>query len=160
MKKYLVILFIAVLGLSSCLKDNNPVETVDPYVQLGKDTVIIKKFLADNNIQALKHSSGVYYQILSPGSGNVVYSANTNIEAIYTGRLLNGTVFDTSVGKANYKTLLGNVIAGWQIGVQLIQEGGKIRLFIPSGYAYGSRGQGSIPPNSVLDFDIELIDVQ
>ncbi|MFC5285358.1 FKBP-type peptidyl-prolyl cis-trans isomerase [Pedobacter alpinus] len=159
MKNYLIILFVAVLGLSSCIKDDNA-EFVDPNVQFGKDTTIIKEFIAANNIPAIKHSSGLYYQILDPGVGNVTYAANTQVEAIYTGRLLNGTVFDTSVGKPNFKTALGGVITGWQIGIQLIQKGGKIRLLIPSGYAYGSRPQGPIPANSVLDFDIELIDVQ
>ena len=90
------------------MKDNT--DFVDPNVQFGKDTTIIKQFLATNNIPAIKHSSGLYYQILEPGTGDVTYSTSTNIEAIYTGRLLNGTVFDTSVGKANFKTSLGNVI--------------------------------------------------
>jgi FKBP-type peptidyl-prolyl cis-trans isomerase FkpA len=72
--------------------------------------------------------------------------------------LLNGTVFDgTTTQPISFK--LGQVISGWQIGIPLIQKGGKIRLLIPSGLAYGPDGQGPIPGNAVLDFDIELLDV-
>jgi FKBP-type peptidyl-prolyl cis-trans isomerase FkpA len=72
---------------------------------------------------------------------------------------LDGTVFDqTTTQPLNFP--LGNVIVGWQIGVPLIKKGGKIRLLIPSGYGYGQGGSGKIPSNAVLDFDIELVDVQ
>jgi FKBP-type peptidyl-prolyl cis-trans isomerase FkpA len=158
MKLYLSILFlISVVSLSSCLKQG-----VDPYAQaqeqLVKDEVVIKKFIADNNIPALRHQTGVYYQILEPGTGNHVYTANSKATTNYKGRLLNGSIFDQSTAPISFP--LGNVIAGWQIGVPLIQKGGKIRLLIPSGYGYGASGSGSIPSNAVLDFDIELVDVQ
>jgi len=158
MKIYLSILFlISAISLSSCIK-----EGVDPYVQvqeqLAKDEVVIKKFIADNNIPALRHETGVYYQILEPGSGNYVYTVNSKVSTNYKGRLLDGSVFDQSTSAISFP--LGNVIAGWQIGVPLIQKGGKIRLFIPSGYGYGARGSGSIPSNAVLDFDIELVNAQ
>ncbi|MBK0383733.1 FKBP-type peptidyl-prolyl cis-trans isomerase [Pedobacter sp. SD-b] len=160
MKNYVLVLFIAVFGLSSCLKKDNTDPYADAKVQLAKDTTIIRKFITDNNIPAIKDASGIFYQIIEPGSGNVTYSTNTQIEAIYTGKLLNGTIFDTSVGKANLKIALGKVITGWQIGIPLIQKGGKIRLIIPSGYAYGNQIVGGIPANSILDFDIELVNVQ
>ena len=146
---------IMLLAMSSCLKD----EYVDPAVQAGKDDATIVKFIADNKISAVKHSSGLYYQIIQSGSGNITYATNTTVTAHYTGRLTSGQIFDkSSTQPLSFK--LGQVIVGWQIGVPLIQKGGKIRLFIPSGYAYGSQGSGAIPPNSVLDFDIELVDVQ
>ncbi len=160
MKKYFLIFFIAVLGLSSCLKQDNTDPFADAKAQLAKDTVIIRKFITDNKIPAIKDASGLFYQIIQPGSGNITYTTNTQIETIYTGRLLNGTTFDSSVGKPNFKTSLGSVITGWQIGIQLIQKGGKIRLIIPSGYAYGTTPTGTIGANSILDFDIELINVQ
>lgn len=154
--RYLLLLsFIAIFSLSSCLKGDN----FDPEVQAKADDALIVKFLADKNITATKHSSGLYYQIIAPGSGNITYSGNTEVSAKYVGRLLNGNIFDQRVTEpVSFK--LGGVIVGWQIGVPLIQKGGKIRLFIPSGYAYGNQGAGTIPPNSVLDFDIELVDVQ
>ncbi|MEO5912162.1 MAG: FKBP-type peptidyl-prolyl cis-trans isomerase [Pelobium sp.] len=161
MKKYLLLFLLAgVLGLSSCIKD-----PVDPYKQaeeqLAKDEVIIKKFIADNNIPALRDASGVYYQIIEPGSGSVNYTANTKITVQYKGKLLNGTVFDFSKDNQPFVFNLGDrIINGWKIGVPLIQKGGKIRLIIPSGYAYGSQAPGSIPGNSILDFDIEIVDIQ
>ena len=154
--RYLILLsFIAMFSLSSCLKGDN----FDPEIQAQTDDALITKFLADKNITAIKHSSGLYYQIIQSGSGNITYSANTQVTARYVGRLLSGTVFDqTTTQPATFR--LGNVITGWQIGVPLIQKGGKIRLFIPSGYAYGQQGAGAIPANSVLDFEVELVDVQ
>ncbi|OAQ40243.1 hypothetical protein A5893_04620 [Pedobacter psychrophilus] len=160
MKNYIIILFIAVLGLGSCIKGDNTDPFAEAKAQLAKDTVIIRKFITDNKIPAIKDASGLFYQIIQPGSGNTTYTINTQIETIYTGRLLNGATFDSSVGKPNFKTALGGVITGWQIGVPLIQKGGKIRLIIPSGYAYGPSANGSIGANSILDFDIELINVQ
>jgi len=156
MKVHLLLFsFVMVLGLSSCLKD----DYVDPTVQSQKDDATIVKFLTDNKISAIKHSSGLYYQIIQSGAGNIAYTANTTVLSNYTGRLLSGQVFDKSTTQPiSFK--LGQVIVGWQIGVPLIQKGGKIRLFIPSGYGYGPQGSGQIPPNSVLDFDIELVDVQ
>jgi len=156
MKTHLLLFtMILMLGFSSCLKD----DYVDPAIQSQKDDATIVKFLSDNKISAIKHTSGLYYQIIQSGSGNITYSPNTTVTANYTGRLLTGQVFD----KSNAQPLsfkLGQVIVGWQIGVPIIQKGGKIRLFIPSGYGYGPQGSGPIPPNSVLDFDIELVDVQ
>jgi FKBP-type peptidyl-prolyl cis-trans isomerase FkpA len=158
MKKYLLLLLlISSISLSSCLKQGN-----DPYLsakeQLAKEEVVIKKFIADNNIPAVRHESGVYYQIIEPGTGSYVYTASSKVTVNYKGRLLSGSIFDQSTSAITFP--LGNVIVGWQIGVPLIQKGGKIRLLIPSGYAYGANGAGSIPANAVLDFDIELVDVQ
>jgi len=146
---------LILFGLGSCMKEDN----FDPEKQAVLDDAAIAKYLQDNNIAAEKHSSGIYYQILEPGTGNVTYAATTSISARYKGRLLDGTVFDPS-GTNPISFQLGGVIAGWQIGIQFIQKGGKIRLFIPSAYAYGPSGYGSIPGNAVLDFDIELVDAQ
>jgi len=154
--KYLILILTSLTFAFSACKKNT---SVDPEKQLIADENLIKEFIAKNNITAVRHPSGVYYQIIAPGSGSVTYSANTSVSSNYTGRLLNGSVFDKTTGQPiSFK--LGGVIVGWQIGVPLIQKGGKIRLFIPSGYGYGSQAAGSIPPNSVLDFDIELVDVQ
>lgn len=152
-KVVLLVACTAVL-LVGCMK-NDEVD-FDPYEQLGKDTVLIKSYLADS-IPAVMHKSGLYYQIRTPGAGNITYSASTMVNVKYAGRLLGSKdTFDS--GTREFP--LGNLIAGWQIGIPLIQKGGKIRLIVPSGYAYGPRGSGSIPPNSVLDFEIELIDVK
>ncbi len=157
MKKHLLlVLWISVLGFSSCIK-NNPDPYQEAQEQLDKDEVIIKKFIADHDIPAIRHESGLYYQIIEPGTGSVNYTASTAVTAKYTGRLLNGNVFDTSTFTS--PNPLGKLIVGWQIGIPLIQQGGKIRLIIPSGYAYGKPGSGAVPSNAVLDFDIELLKV-
>ncbi len=150
------LLFMALtFGLNACKKNNS----LSPEEQLTKDESLIKEFITKNNIPAIRHQTGVYYQIIEPGAGSAVFSANTSVSAKYTGRLLNGNIFDqTSNNAISFK--LGGVIPGWQIGVPLIQKGGKIRLLIPSGYGYGDQKVSSIPANSVLDFEIELVDVQ
>lgn len=153
-KSLILVAFIFVFTICSCSKDNFSSEE-----QAKQDEATISKFIKDNNITANRHASGVYYQITAPGAGNISYTANTTVTAKYTGRLLNGNVFDkTTTQPIAFK--LGGVIAGWQVGVPLIQKGGKIRLLIPSGLAYGRDGSGAIPANTVLDFDIELVEVQ
>lgn len=153
LRNLILLILPILLVLSSCRKDE-----FNPEKQAQQDEAIIVKFLADNNISAQKHVSGVYYQIIAAGSGNITYTGNTTVSAKYAGRLLNGSIFDrTTTQPIGFK--LGGVIAGWQIGVPLIQKGGKIRLFIPSAFGYGRDGSGAIPSNAVLDFDIELVDV-
>ncbi|HEX8377022.1 MAG TPA: FKBP-type peptidyl-prolyl cis-trans isomerase [Pedobacter sp.] len=146
----LIVLFVLAI-VSSCKKDDQPIAET----QFEMDEQLIKDFIAANNItNAVRDQSGVYYVISAPGTGNVVYQANTVINVKYTGRLLNRQVFDSSSG---VEFPLGQLIVGWQIGIPKIQKGGKIRLLIPSGYGYGARAQSRIPANSVLDFDIELL---
>ena len=154
--RYLFLFFVALaIGVSSCKKNSS----VDPQKQLGIDTNLIKEYLGKNNITAMRHSSGVYYKIINPGTGTTVYNSSTSISVLYTGRTLNGSVFDAS-STSPRPFILGDMIQGWKIGIPLIQKGGKIRLFIPSGYGYGDMDAGKIPANSVLDFEVELVDVQ
>ena len=78
----------------------------------------------------------------------------------YTGKLLNGTVFDSSVERKEPVDIeLDKVIPGWTEGLQKINQGGKIRLYIPPDLAYGDNAQGSIPPGATLIFDVELLEV-
>ena len=160
MKKMLRTLAIAMLALvafSACQKE----KTVDVNAQLGVDTLLIKDFIAKNSITGVRQvgKTGLYYKIIEPGSAIGAYKQSSVIKANYTGRLLSGTIFDKTTGDP-ISFQLGGVIVGWQVGIQQIGKGGIIRLLIPSGYAYGAGGQSSIPPNAVLDFDIELVDVQ
>jgi len=155
-----IILLVCMAGCFAACQKNTPVDSYDPLPQFKADTTAIRTFVTANNIPALKDSYGIFYQILEPGSGTVSYVNSTKITADYEGKLLNGTVFDSTKGTpASF--LLGNVIAGWQIGIQKIQKGGKIRLIIPSYYAYGTQSPSTlVPANSVLDFTITLTDVQ
>lgn len=148
-------LLLVVGAFSSCKKDD-----YDAEEQLKRDDAIIVDFIAKNSIPAVKHSSGIYYQIISPGTGNVNFSLSTSVSVNYEGRLLNGTLFDKSTSVATFK--LSGLIQGWQFGIPLIQKGGRIRLLIPSPLAYGNKPpQGSpIPENAVLDFTIDLINAQ
>lgn len=144
--KAILVLFLASISLFSCKKEE------DPETQ-------ITKFIQENNISAVKDNSGLYYQIIKPGSGSANITVNSNITIKYEGRLLDGSVFDNGGGKEQtFK--LGNLIQGWVIGIPKIQKGGQIRLIIPPSLGYGSQAVGSIPGNSVLDFTIDLINVQ
>lgn len=151
--KILVVLFLVVGAFSSCKKEN-----YDPEKQLAVDEALIKDFITKNSIVAIKHSSGIYYQVIAPGTGNFNYTGSTQVTVNYEGRLLNGSIFDKSTSSSTFT--LGGLIPGWQVGIPLIQKGGKIRLLIPSTLAYMNEPRVGIPANSVLDFTVELINAQ
>ncbi len=153
MRNLLLFFCLALVTVSSCKKSDG----YNSEKQMQKDEELIKEFLTKNNLNAERHDYGVYYIKSNPGTGNVVYTTKTNVTANYTLRLLNGTVVQKTTEPVTFS--LSNVIPGWQIGIQLIQRGGMIRLLIPSVLAYGSDDKPGIPANSVLDFDIELVDV-
>jgi FKBP-type peptidyl-prolyl cis-trans isomerase FkpA len=156
--KYALLICLAGF-LAACGKDNKG--TFDAEAQFKADTTAIRAFVIKNNIPVLKTSNGVFYQIIAPGTGSTTYTASTKVTADYTGKLLNGTIFDTTAGKSPIQFSLGGVIAGWQIGIPLIQNGGTIRLLIPSYFAYGNSSPNSlIPANSILDFTVTLTNVQ
>lgn len=148
-------MLLLVVGVcASCKKDE-----YDADQQLKIDDAQIVDFIAKNSIVAVKHESGIYYQIITPGTGNFTFTGSSNVTVKYEGRLLNGSVFDKSTTGATF--VLNKLITGWQIGIPLIQKGGKIRLIIPSTLAYRDQSpSASIPANSVLDFTIDLINVQ
>ncbi len=121
-----------------------------------------KKFLAENAKKegVITTESGLQYKIIKEGTGEKPGKDDT-VEVHYTGKLLDGTVFDSSVERGQPATFpVKGVIQGWIEGLQLMKEGAKFRFFIPSNLAYGARGSGAIPPNSTLIFDVELIDVK
>lgn len=121
-----------------------------------------KTFLEGNGKRegVVTTKSGLQYEILTEGSGKSP-KATDQVKCHYEGRLLDGTVFDSSYKRGEPAVFgLNQVIPGWTEGVQLMKEGGKHRLYIPYLLAYGERGAGSsIPPYSTLVFDIELINV-
>ena len=126
-------------------------------IQAGKD------FLAKNKEQegVVELASGLQYQILTSGAGKSP-SITNRVKCHYTGMLLDGTVFDSSVQRGEPAEFgVNQVIAGWTEALQLMKEGDKWRLFIPSDMAYGARGAGnSLPPHATLIFDVELIEVK
>lgn len=121
-----------------------------------------EKFLAENkkNEQVKETASGLQYVVEKEGTGEQP-KATDEVTVHYTGRLLDGTVFDSSVNRGEPATFpLNRVIPGWTEGVQLMREGAKYTFFIPSDLAYGAQGvPNAIPPHSTLIFDVELIKV-
>ena len=105
--------------------------------------------------------SGLQYKILKEGDGKKPAATDT-VQVNYRGTLIDGTEFDSSYKRNEPISFpLNGVIPGWTEGVQLIKEGGKIELYIPSNLAYGPRGAGGvIPPDATLVFEIELLKVQ
>ncbi len=121
------------------------------------DNDIIQQYIIDNNLSAQSTGSGLYYVIDVPGTGENP-TVSSNVTVAYTGSLTDGSIFDQS--NSNGITFpLSGVIQGWQEGIPLFKEGGSGILLIPSALGYGSQSVGSIPANSVLIFDVNLIDV-
>ena len=105
-------------------------------------------------------ASGLQYQVISTGSG-VKPGPEDVVRVHYTGRLLDGTTFDSSVERGEPAEFpVNGVIAGWTEALQLMQVGSKYQLFIPANLAYGSRGAGqAIGPDQMLIFEVELLDI-
>lgn len=126
------------------------------------DAKVIEEYLAKNNLKgkAQKTVSGLYYIPQVEGTGPNP-APGDNIKAHYTGKLLDEKEFDSSKGKDPLQLTIGAgmVIPGWEEGLTMMKKGSKGILLIPSGLAYGPETNGPIPGNSVLKFDMELVDV-
>lgn len=132
--------------------------------QIGIDDQIIQQYIKDKGLTAQKTASGLYYVTEKQGDGAKVESGK-KVTVNYTGKLTNGTMFDSSLnpGRTPFEFTIGQhqVIAGWDEGIALFNVGGKGTLLIPSALGYGARGAGgTIGPNAVLIFDIEVLGVQ
>ncbi len=169
MKKVLVMAMSALLiaGIASCSgntssSESNEETTPDYGQQIKDNKTLGREFMEQNakNDSVVQTKSGLQYMVLTEGTG-VKPGAEDTVTVHYTGKLLDGTVFDSSVERGEPTTFpLNGVIPGWTEGLQLMSEGSKYRLFIPSELAYGSKGAGDqILPNSTLIFDVELIKV-
>lgn len=142
---------------------------VQPYMEKAQERKnnLLKAegqmFLEKNKTQegVIVTASGLQYKILNEGAGKKA-SAESNVTVHYTGKLIDGTVFDSSVERGEPATFgVGQVIEGWTESLQLMREGDKWMLFVPSDLAYGERGAGNvIPPHAVLIFEVELIKVE
>jgi FKBP-type peptidyl-prolyl cis-trans isomerase FkpA len=129
----------------------------DQQSQTEIDKEIILKYIADNDLDAMSLGGGLYYVNEETGTGKNPNPSST-VNVAYRGYFTDGKVFDQS--NADGITFgLNQVIQGWTMGIPFFKEGGRGKLIIPSELAYGSRPRSGIPANSVLIFDIHLIDV-
>ena len=147
-KSFLVIFSIVLLStlIGSCKKED----------QGELDREIIEAYVLEHELDGQFNESGLYYVIEEPG-GETHPTVYSEVTVYYKGYFLDGTVFDSNIGGDKLTTPLYNLIRGWQQGLQLIGKEGKITMVIPSGLAYGYNGSGSIAPNTVIAFDVELV---
>tara|TARA_B110000285_G_scaffold232237_1_gene302833 strand:- start:3707 stop:4159 length:453 start_codon:yes stop_codon:yes gene_type:complete len=147
-------LSIALLSLcvvfTSCKK-------VDPDEQAASDEAIIQQYLTDNSLTANATGTGLHYIIEDLGTG-ASCSSSSSVRVSYRGYYTDGTVFDES-SLLGIEFGLHQVIKGWTEGIPYFREGGNGILLIPSALAYGTNGSGSVPANTVLIFDVALIQV-
>lgn len=148
------------------------ITTLNYKTQTAIDEDRIKTFLAAKGLTASAirdPSTGIYYIVTQLGTGASIIDKETGTAVVnYTGRNLNGTVFD-SLSDGSFSTSFGvgaGIIEGWKAIIPKFPAGSKIRFFLPSAYAYGIQGRtdqttgiATIPPNSVLDFDVEIVSV-
>jgi FKBP-type peptidyl-prolyl cis-trans isomerase FkpA len=151
MNKYFLLLLPLIIALSSCTKKDPTAVTAAQ--QAATDNSLIQAYIKANNITATEDPSGLYYSVITPGTG-AYPTASSTVTVNYTGKLLNGSVFaPTSALTAS----LSGLILGWQIGIPHINDGGTILLLIPSALGYGTSSPGAgVPANSVLVFTISL----
>ncbi|MCJ8290242.1 MAG: FKBP-type peptidyl-prolyl cis-trans isomerase [Crocinitomicaceae bacterium] len=148
--KYFLPVLLVVFALTSCAKKNAEEQAI-------LDEEIIQQYITDNNLNAVPTGSGLYYVIDSQGTGDACTSAST-VTVAYTGSFIDGVEFEQSPAQG-VEFSLQQVIKGWTEGIPYFKEGGVGKLILPSALAYGTSGSASIAPNTVLIFDIELIDV-
>jgi FKBP-type peptidyl-prolyl cis-trans isomerase FkpA len=160
MKKYLLLLLVAVVGISSCKKSSDDATAAataaTAAAQAKTDDATIQAYLTANNITATKLSTGLYYTVVTAGTGAYPTAAST-VTVNYTGYLMDGTVFDSGKSFQTGISSAASIIEGWKEGIPHINLGGRIQLFIPSALAYGTTAQTKIPANSCLIFTIDLI---
>lgn len=164
---------IVVLALFFCFtacKKTDLGSTAEKAQALIDDKIIADYLAANPGLNAKRaDTTGVYYIVIDTGTENTVYTTSTRVTLGYTCKLLTtGEVFAES-GDFNPTFNLGEVIRGWKVGIPRIKKGGRVRLLLPSRYAYGPYPQpqlgaayglkDGLPGNAVLDFDIRLYDV-
>jgi FKBP-type peptidyl-prolyl cis-trans isomerase len=126
--------------------------------QLAIDNAIIDDYISANNLGPAQEKNGIKYILKKEGSGVVPCLENT-ITVGYKGTLLkDGTVFDNRPSGISFP--LSRVIVGWQLAFPLFTKGTEAIIFIPSGYGYGTAGNGPVPPNANLIFEISLVNVR
>ena len=150
-------------GKKAQLSEAQANEAVMHYLNPGLSKNVEKgeKFLEENKKKpgVTETPSGLQYMVIKEGAGKKPAASDT-VTVHYEGTLLDGTVFDSSVKRGQPATFtLNQVIKGWTEGVQMMKVGSKYKFFIPADLAYGENSPPSIPPNSVLIFEVELLSI-
>lgn len=166
MNRLLLILLLFAAVFAGCKKGYDAVAL--QRQQAVVDDGIIQKYINDNNLRgsvkqvdSANVATGIYYIVLQPGSGDDLFTNSTRITVDYTAKILTtGKLFAQS-NDFHPSFTLGEVMPAWRLAIPEIKKGGKIRILSPSRYAYGPYDQPGIglPKNSVVDFEIELLDI-
>ncbi|MCP2042577.1 FKBP-type peptidyl-prolyl cis-trans isomerase [Pontibacter sp. HSC-36F09] len=161
-------LFVVVVSFSSCKEENeNPYYITPEQIEAQKkvDEETIRKYFRANNVDTTKVvrlNSGIYILTKKEGEGDLI-KPGKYAEVHYIGRHINNVAFDNSYTRGNSLSVLvgaGQVIKGWDEGLQHMRKGEQANLYIPSYMGYGMYGSNSIPPNSVLIFEIDVLNVR
>ncbi|MFN8116368.1 MAG: FKBP-type peptidyl-prolyl cis-trans isomerase [Bacteroidia bacterium] len=141
------------------LEDNQKKQEAEMAAMQDAEKPKLDAYLAENKITTAPTASGLIFIETQKGKGKDHPKASDVVTVHYTGTLLDGTKFDSSLDRGEPTTFpLNQVIPGWTEAIQLMTKGSKAKLIIPSALGYGPRGGGPIPPFSTLVFDVELID--
>ena len=146
-------------------------DSINNIAIMAKDDKTLTEYFAKNNIKTVKGALGTYVEIIQPGTGPNI-DTSVVVKTNYTGKTMDGKMFDSntdpskghvepfSVNMTNDMSLGQGVIRGWTDGMKLLNKGAKAKFYIPSPLAYGKQQMGEdIKPNSILVFDIEILDV-
>lgn len=147
--KTLTVFILIGIGFFSCkINDEN---------SFKKEMEILADYIKTNNITVLPSASGLYYIEIKEGTGEKARTGDS-VTVKYTGKLLDGTVFDSGT----FTFVLGKrtVIKGWDEGIAMMKKGGLAQLIIPSNLAYGANGSGPIQPYTTLLFSVELLEIK
>ena len=146
--KSVSLLISAIVLLSTCKKES----------QSDVDEELIKQYITEQGLDATRHNSGLYYVITKSGNGSTFPGIYSNVEVRYKGYLTDGSVFDQTSGDETRTFNLSGLISGWQYGIPLLRKDGEGIFIVPSQLGYGGNARTGIPANSVLVFEIELVD--
>jgi FKBP-type peptidyl-prolyl cis-trans isomerase FkpA len=166
MNRLLLILLVCIAGFASCKKTESELDKINARAVV--DDKIITDYISANGLNATAKqvdsagvATGIYYIIIAPGTGNALFTNSTNITVDFKGKILTSGQIFTNSNNFHPSFALSSVIRAWKLAIPLIKKGGQIRILSPSRYAYGQFDQPDIglPANSVVDFDIKLLDV-
>lgn len=150
MKKLVWVLLLPIFVLS-CKKEDNKCPEINVKAP-DAEVAALRDFLTTNSIATMEDSRGFFYTTDIPGTGTKP-TACSGVSVDYTGKLTNGTQFDSGT---NVSFSLSQLIVGWRLGIPLLNAGGTITLYLPPSFGYGPAATGSIPANSILIFTVKL----